>query len=253
MSRVLVIPRGFGQAPICPQGFSAQPGTGACLPDSFSTGPTGPGIICPPGFTPVNPSGQAWECWPPGVPLPPANFSGNFNTPPPLPDFSQASISNVSRPGQSFQVGDSWSLVISGRPGEAVTGAASQNGLPSSTSNMGTTDANGHLTLTGVFGAGDVGSWTENYLVGANNPFATVSFTVAAAPVQQQQQSGGGGSTSSAGGGGISTSTTAPIPATGFDLSFLTNSISILGFNVPVWALIAAGGGLLLMSGGRKR
>jgi hypothetical protein len=41
---------------------------------------------------------------------------------------------------------------------------------------------------------------------------------------------------------------------TGFDLSFLTNSISILGFNVPVWALIAvAGGGLLLVTQEKKR
>ena len=203
-------------------------------------------IPCPPGFTWVNPSNQpgAGMCWPSNQVPPPGAA-------PPPPDFSAASISNVSRPGQSFQVGDSWSLVISGRPGEAVTGAASQNGLPSSTSNMGTTDANGHLTLTGVFGAGDVGSWTENYLVGANNPFATVSFTVAAAPAQQQQ----GGSSTSQTTPPYGTAPQAPvttIPATGFDLSFLTNSISILGFNVPVWALIAAGGGLLLM-GGKKR
>jgi disulfide bond formation protein DsbB len=126
-----------------------------------------------------------------------------------------------------------------------VTGSASQNGAPVSTSAIGTTDTAGQLTLTGTFGSGDVGTWQESYLVGSGS-LASVSFSVAPAST----------STTS---GTIPPYGTAPqapvttIPATGFDLSFLTNSISILGFNVPVWALIAAGGGLLLMSGGRKR
>ena len=159
---------------------------------------------------------------------------------------TSATLSNVSRPGQSPQIGDQWSLAITGTPNTPVTGSASQNGAGASTSPMGTTDASGNLTLTGTFGAADVGSWVESYLVGSGSP-ATVSFTVAApAPYYPTAPAGTSNSTGSSS-NSSSSSTPAPL-----DLSFLTNNVSILGFSVPVWALIAAaGGGLLLM--GNKR
>ena len=225
MSRVLLVPRlvgrGFGQV-------------------------TDP-ISCPSGYTAVNPSGLQWTCWPPGIPLPPSTPPNSSTAPLPV-DFSVATINNTSRPGQTFQVGDSWSLNIVGQPGEVVTGSASQNGAPVSTSSMGQTASNGQLILTGTFGAGDIGSWQESYSVG-NSTSAPVVFTVAAAPASTSNGNPSTTSTISPTG----TAVAAPV-TTGFDLSFLTNSISILGFNVPVWALIAvAGGGLLLVTQEKKR
>ena len=227
MSRVLLVPRlvgrGFGQV-------------------------TDP-ISCPSGYTPVNPSGLQWTCWPPNIPLPPTSLPTNTtaNTAPTyIP--TTATIQNISRPGQSFQVGDQWSLSINGNAGVSVTGSASQNGATVSTSQVGTTDSAGQLTLTGTFGAGDIGTWQESYLVGSGSPFS-LSFSVAAAPASTSNGNPSTTSTISPTG----TAVAAPV-TTGFDLSFLTNSISILGFNVPVWALIAvAGGGLLLVTQEKKR
>ena len=126
MSRVLLVPRlvgrGFGQV-------------------------TDP-ISCPSGYTPVNPSGLQWTCWPPGIPLPPSappNSSTANTAPTYIP--TTASIQNVYRPGQGFQVGDQWSLSINGNAGVSVTGSASQNGATVSTSQVGTTDSEWQLTL----------------------------------------------------------------------------------------------------------
>jgi hypothetical protein len=149
---------------------------------------------------------------------------------------TSAVLSNVSRPGQSFQVGDQWSLVISGDAGEAVTGSASQNGASVSSSNFGTTNESGQLTLGGTFGAGDVGTWSEVWQVGTGAAYP-VSFTVSAVssstpPANVSQPVG------------PATAVTAPA----VDLSFLSNSVSLFGFNIPVWGLIAAGAGILLLS-----
>jgi hypothetical protein len=47
---------------------------------------------------------------------------------------------------------------------------------------------------------------------------------------------------------------TATPPVAGFDFSFLANPISLFGFHVPMWALIAAGGAsLYAFSGGHRR
>lgn len=37
-----------------------------------------------------------------------------------------------------------------------------------------------------------------------------------------------------------------------FDLSFLTNPINLFGMSIPLWGLLAAGGVLFFVMGGRK-
>jgi hypothetical protein len=185
------------------------------------------------------PAGQTW------VPMPtPTNLlngqcipTDSFNTATegPLWAPTTATITNVSRPGQSFQVGDSWSLLITGTPGVAVVGTASQNGAAPSSSNFETTNESGQLTLTGTFGAGDVGTWSESWLVGSGSPY-TISFSVAnpvTPPANVSQPVG---------------PAIAATATTGVDLSFLTNTVSIFGMNIPVWGLIAAGLGLVVVS-----
>jgi hypothetical protein len=143
---------------------------------------------------------------------------------------------DLSNPNGPYQVGDQWTLTITGNPNTAVQGSASQNGAPMSTSNMGTTDTNGNLTLTGTFGAGDVGSWAESYLVGQGTP-APLNFTVNAPTASP------GTLTMTNPGPTPVTSTGAPIAAVslpaGIDLSFLTSNIGPL----PLWAWL--GGGLV--------
>jgi hypothetical protein len=103
-----------------------------------------------------------------------------------------AVLSNTSRPGQSFQVGDSWQLNITGTPNSAVSNLATQNGNSLGVTGYGSTDANGNFSLSGSFSASTVGNWTEQWSVGGVNA-PSLSFTVSAA------QSSGGGSGSGGG------------------------------------------------------
>ena len=116
---------------------------------------------------------------------------------PPAVVPSSASFSNVSRPGQPFQVGDSWQLVITGTPNQPVSGSATQNGTSQGTSAFGSTDQSGQLVLSGVFAPGTVGTWRELWTVGTS-PAAVLSFTVAAAAAGAASK---GGFTAGAGAG----------------------------------------------------
>jgi hypothetical protein len=126
----------------------------------------------------------------------------------------------------AFSVGDSWQIIVTGAPNSQVTASANQNGTSLGTSPMGTIGSNGSLTLTGTFGAGQVGTWSESWKVGGVTA-GTLSFSVAAA---------GTGSSSD---------------ASGSSTSFLNNSVSVAGASIPTWALIAAGVGAVLFLGGR--
>lgn len=139
-----------------------------------------------------------------------------------------ATLTNSSRPGQPFQSGDKFSLVITGAPGATVAGT-----LAGSTSSFGTTDGTGTLTILGTFGDGDVGSHQETWQAGGGSP-ASLNFTVAAAPAALVQ------SPHTMTSGGSNTPTYTPVASVSSG-SFLTNDISIFGFNVPMWGLLAAG------------
>lgn len=163
---------------------------------------------------------------------------------------------NVSRPGQPFQVGDNFQLTVTGSPSQAVTGSATQNGTALGTTSYGLTDSTGTRVITGTMDASTVGNWSETWTVGSGAQ-TSVSFSVAAAP-----SSGGAGnsSTSTAGAAAGSTPSAAASPAgapavAGLDLSFLTNTVSIAGYNVPVWALGAGALGVVFLvssMGGRR-
>lgn len=169
-------------------------------------------------------------------------------------------LSNVSRPGQLFQVGDNFKLVITGSPNQPITGSATQNGTNSGSQSYGSTDANGQKTLTGVMDASTVGQWIEVWKVG-QGVAANLNFSVStAAPAgggSGGSSGGGSGGASGGGSGGSGGGAAPPAPpavAPAFDLSFLTNTVSLFGFNVPVWALGAAaiGGVAVVASMGRR-
>lgn len=88
-----------------------------------------------------------------------------------------AVLSNTSRPGQSFQVGDSWSLQITGAPNSPVSDAATQNGQSLGSTPYGSTDGNGNFSLTGTFTSATAGTWSEAWTVGGVAA-PTLNFTV---------------------------------------------------------------------------
>jgi hypothetical protein len=123
----------------------------------------------------------------------------------------------TSRGGNALQVGDTWLVAITGAsPNSPVTVSGSMPSGAYSGTAMGSTDANGNFSKSGTAGAGDVGSWSEQWAVGGA-PSGSFSFTVAAATAPQVIFQTGGGSA-------IPASSSAPVASVlptvgGFDLS----------------------------------
>lgn len=110
-----------------------------------------------------------------------AATAGTTATTPAAVTQTVAMLNNVSRPGQPFQAGDTYQLIISGPPSSAVSGTAQQNSAASSTSSFGSTNSQGQLVITGTYGAGDVGVWSESWTAGSAAP-AQLNFSISAAP-----------------------------------------------------------------------
>jgi hypothetical protein len=159
-------------------------------------------------------------------------------------------ISNVSRPGFGFQVGDSFSLIVTGQAGSAVEATATQNGRALGRTPYGNTDGSGRFTLTGTFDPSTAGVWSEQWFVGGA-PAGSLAFTVATPYTAPPASSGSGASGSSAGASGSGSSGGAALPSALTD--FLGSSFSLAGYQVPVWAAGAGALALLWMFGGSRR
>jgi hypothetical protein len=163
-------------------------------------------------------------------------------------------FSNVSRPGQPIAVGDKWQIIVTGPPGSPVSVASTQNGNSLGSTPMGSIAGNGQLVVGATADAGTVGNWSEVWTIGSTQ--ANLTFTVSAAPSGSGSGSGAGtgagaGSGGSAGNAGAGAGS--PAPSTGLDLSSITGlftqSFSLFGVNVPVWAAAVAVGGVFLIAG----
>lgn len=92
------------------------------------------------------------------------------------------SVANLSGGSPSrFQVGDTVQVIVAGPPNQPVTFTGTQNGVPFAAQSLGSTDANGKFTWSGVVTAPLIGTISETWSVGGQ-PAGTVSFTVAANP-----------------------------------------------------------------------
>ena len=162
-----------------------------------------------------------------------------------------AVLTNTSRPGQPFQVGDSWQLNITGPPNSPVSDLAVQNGNSLGETGYGSTDANGNFSLSGSFPASTVGNWSETWSVAGQNA-GSLSFTVSAAPSTGGGSGSGGGSSagSNPSGSGPVTVPAATTPASCFaPLAQFGIPDSCVG-GLPVGlATIAAGIAALLLVG----
>jgi hypothetical protein len=86
---------------------------------------------------------------------------------------------STSRGGTSLQVGDTWTIRITGAtPGSPVTVVGGKNGARDSNV-MGSTDGSGNFSLSGTLTADQVGTWSESWSVGGASS-GSFSFTVAA-------------------------------------------------------------------------
>jgi len=149
----------------------------------------------------------------------------------------------------SFNIGDSWTITVTGPPNASVTAAGVQNGTAvGSATPMGTIGSNGTLVLTGTMAASQVGSWIESWTVGGQNA-GSVSFTVAA-PAGSTGTTGGT-QTGTLPAGSSSSSSTSSSTCT---LSFFPGEPCLGGFIGQTTALVLGGGLLVLMllMGGRR-
>jgi hypothetical protein len=247
-------------------------------------GSCNPNVWCLTGTDPTNPNSYTWNgSGTPTVMNPalvmtagtiPAGYGGSVVHSDPVAIVpATVTFQNTSRPGQPFQVGDSWQLTIKGTANQPVSGTVSQNGKSLGTTAYGSTDSTGQLVLTGSMDSTTVGSWSELWTVGTTSA-PVLTFSVSSAPTPAPSGSGssgggssnntgssntGGGSSNNTGGsntGGGSNTTPAPAPAaaTGSLSDFFTQSVTIGGVSIPMWALFAGGGAaLLLFSGGGRR
>jgi hypothetical protein len=178
----------------------------------------------------------------PGTPLPAAPPPA---TTPAVTYTPTLSLTNTSRPGQPFQVGDGFRVSITGAaPNAPVTASSVQNGATQGAVAMGSTDASGSYSTSGSMSTSSVGTWLETWTV-AGVALSPIAFSVAAA------SGTGSGYTAPASGSatpGATPSTTPTATAAGTDWFSQTT------LGLPNW-MFAAGGGLLLVlafSGGRR-
>ena len=139
-------------------------------------------------------------------------------------------VNNSGGSNSQFNVGDAWSIVVTGPPNAAVVAGATQNGSSLGSSPQGTIGSNGQLTITGTMSAAQVGNWTEQWTVGGQNA-GNLSFSV----VAPAATAAGGTAT----GSGIPSSIS----------NALTSSVNLGGFQIPTWGLAAAAIGAFFLFG----
>lgn len=145
-----------------------------------------------------------------------------------------------------FTAGDPFVLQITGAaPNSPISVTAANYSNPS----QGTTDASGNYTLNDIT-PNAPGSVSQTWSV-AGQPVAPspLTFTILAPATSAAQQAAATSGTSA--GQATAAAALATISGSG---SFLTQTISLLGYNVPVWMLGAGAAALILLmpTGGRR-
>jgi len=96
-------------------------------------------------------------------------------------------ITNASRPGSDFQVGDRFEIVITGTANQAVSVRTIMKGRTDWGPVIGWTDLSGRWSTTGQFGKSDFGDWSEMWTVGGRLASPAVHFAVGAPCLQGGQ------------------------------------------------------------------
>lgn len=157
------------------------------------------------------------------------------------------SISGVMRSGGS------WTVNVQGQPNSPVLITNFKNGIQQGNQfQQGMTDSNGHYSFSGTFSDGDVGSWMERYSVGGGSFTLTFDVGAKGAPTLNTNTTTAGttqGQTGTAVMGVNQTVGTTALEVgnvaagvSGGVTSFLTSTIPIAGYQIPMWMILAAGG-----------
>src|ERR1700691_1815970 len=92
-----------------------------------------------------------------------------------------ARIINTTRPGKTdYQNGDRWEIVVTGAANQPVSVRTMRQGKTDWGPVIGSTDANGRWSVTGLFERADFGGWGEVWTVGGKAANPVVSFSVTA-------------------------------------------------------------------------
>lgn len=88
------------------------------------------------------------------------------------------SLVNASRPGNDFQIGDRFEIVITAAPNQFVSVRTSRQGRTDWSPVVGATDSAGRWSTAGQFEKRDFGSWAEAWTVGGKLASPVLQFSV---------------------------------------------------------------------------
>lgn len=166
-----------------------------------------------------------------------------------------------SRGGQTLQVGDTWTVKITGAsPNSPVTVSGVMPGAAFTDTPMGSTDSSGSFVKSGQLDSSTVGTWNESWKVGGQLS-GSASFTVAAATtpagktvVQSSGAPAGAGAPGPDGSAGSGTPAGGTAGSFDFAGSFSCADPATCWFGFPKWAVLVAAAGVgwfMLGRGGR--
>ena len=174
--------------------------------------------------------------------------AGNFVSGPGAPagGRQQFSFTNLTSGNNGvFQIGDKWQIQITGyQPNATVQVGGGKDGGNALTT-LGHTDSAGNFSYNGSITSDQVGNWQESWYVGGP-VISSFSFRVVG------PGAGGGSVTSTPAAAVLPPASKSPGGSAALVPSdFLSSSVSIAGSQVPTWALLLAGVGLIFMVGKR--
>ena len=100
-----------------------------------------------------------------------------------VPAFAQTAlvrISNISRPGQEFQIGDRFQILITAGPDQTISVRTTMHGRTDWGPTIGSTDDSGRWSIEGQFEKSDFGDWREVWTVGGKLASPAIQFSVGA-------------------------------------------------------------------------
>lgn len=211
------------------------------------------------------------------VPATPTSPAGYSYSPPPIQQVAQSQNSKGGNVNFSFttssgqyNVGDTWTINISGASPNAVVSATSSfNNVTNAAENFGNTDSNGNWSLSGVFQSSNVGDWKETWMVGGVT-VGSIHFTVTQPSQTQTNQQTSQQTTSNvttqsqqavqqaASNNPINTTyqgsstETTPVASSGSFMNIL-GDVQVGNYSIPVLGIVAVGIGVMLLVGSEKR
>lgn len=101
-----------------------------------------------------------------------------------FPQTPTVQLTNLTRGGTDFVVGDEWRIDVTGPPFQDVKGCATHNGSSLGCTVFGQTSAGNAFQLSGVMDASTIGSWVQTWYVGDIQATPVLQFEVDPPPCE---------------------------------------------------------------------